>query len=327
MMRLPRRQFLHLAVGAAALPFTPSIGSAQSFPSRPVRLIVPYAPGGQNDAIGRLFAQKLSENVGQQFFVENVGGGGGNLGMGRAAQAARDGYTVLVTDTALVISPHLYAKVPYDSFKDFDPVLLAVTTTQVLTVTPSLPVRSVKELVELIKANPGKYSYASPGIGTPGHMTGELFRIALGLDLVHVPFNGGGPAAASTIGGHTPIALGSPASTISHVQDGKLRGLAVASPKRLSAIPDVPTTAEAGFPDVLGEFWVGMFVPSGTPADIAALLNREIAKVVAQPDVIGRLEALGFQPAAIKREDTVAMLRGESAKWAKVIQAAGIKAE
>src|SRR3954452_12904298 len=168
-MEMSRRRILHLAAGAVAVPAVARTARAQAYPSRPVRLIVPYAPGGQNDAIGRLFAQKLSENVGQQFFVENVGGGGGNLGMGRAAQAARDGYTVLVTDTALVISPHLYAKVPYDSFKDFDPVLLAVTTTQVLTVTRSLPVRSVKELVDLIKANPGKYSYASPGIGTPGH--------------------------------------------------------------------------------------------------------------------------------------------------------------
>ena len=272
-------------------------------------------------------AQKLSENVGQQFYVENVGGGGGNVGASRAAQAAHDGYTVLITDNALVISPHLYAKVSYDTFKDFDPVLLAATTTQVLTVTPSLPVKSVRELVELIKANPGKYSYASPGIGTPGHMTGELFRITLGLDLVHVPFNGGGPAAASTIGGHTPMGFGSPASTIAFVKDGKLRGLAVGSKKRLSALPDVPTTAEAGFPDVEGEFWIGVFVPAGTPADIAGLLNREIAKVVAQPDVIARLDALGFQPGTIKREETTATLRDESAKWAKVIAAAGIKAE
>jgi tripartite-type tricarboxylate transporter receptor subunit TctC len=172
-MKLPRRQILRLAAGIVALPTVSRIACAQIYPSRPVRMIVPYAPGGQNDAVARLLAQKLSENVGQQFFVENVGGGGGNVGASRAAQAARDGYAVLVTDNGLVISPHLYGKVTYDAFKDFEPILIAATTTQVLTVTPSLPVRSVKELVDLIKANPGKYSYASPGIGTPGHMTGD----------------------------------------------------------------------------------------------------------------------------------------------------------
>jgi len=326
-MPLPRRDFLRFAASAAALPTLPRLARAQAYPARPVRMIVPFAPGGQNDAVGRLIAQKLSEHFGKQFVVENVGGGGGSIGTGRAAQAARDGYTILVMDTGLVINPLLNAKVPYDPFKDFDPVSLGATTTQILTVTPSLPVKTVRELVALVKANAGKYSYASAGIGTAGHMTAELFRISLGLDAVHVPFNGAGPAVASTIAGHTPIAFGSPASSIAQVKDGKLRGLAVATGKRLSALPDVPTMAEAGFPEIEGNFWVGMFVPAGTPADIIALLSREIGNAVALPDVRQRLDALGFEPSSIALQDAGAMLRSDSAKWAKVIQAAGIKAE
>jgi tripartite-type tricarboxylate transporter receptor subunit TctC len=326
-MKLSRRRFLHLVTGAVALPAASCAAWAQAYPTRPVRMIVPFAPGGQNDAIGRLIAQKLSEQFGKQYIIENVGGGGGAVGTGRAAQAAHDGYTLLVMDTGFVINPHVYPKVPYDPFKDFDPVSIAVTTTQVLTVTPSLPVQTVRELVDLVKANPGKYSYASPGIGTPGHMTAELFRLSLGLDLVHVPFNGAGPAVASTIGGHTPIAFGSPASSISQVKDGALRGLAVASGKRLLALPDLPTMAEAGFADIDVEFWIGIFAPAGTPGDIVALLNREIDNAVALPDVRQRLDALGFEPAAIKLADCAAKLRSESAKWAKVVQAAGIKVE
>jgi tripartite-type tricarboxylate transporter receptor subunit TctC len=325
-MEFDRRTLLRLAAGAAAPPALSRVAWSQAYPTRPVRMIVPFAPGGQNDAIGRLIAQKLSENFGKQYIIENVGGGGGVVGTARAAQAAPDGYTLLVMDTGFVINPFVYPKVPYDPFKDFDPVSIAVTTTQVLTVTPSLPVKSVKELVALVKANPGKYSYASPGIGTPGHMTAELFRLSLGLDLVHVPFNGAGPAVASTIGGHTPIAFGSPASSVAQVQDGKLRGLAVASGKRLVALPDLPTMAQAGFPDIDVEFWIGIFAPAATPKDIVAALNRQVDKAVALPDVRQRLDALGFEAAAIGSADSATKLKSESVKWAKVVQAAGIKA-
>jgi tripartite-type tricarboxylate transporter receptor subunit TctC len=326
-MTLPRRHFLRCAAGAAALSAMPRVATAQAYPARPVRMIVPFAPGGQNDAVGRLVAQKLSEHLGKQFVIENVGGGGGSIGVGRAAQSARDGYTLLVMDTGLVINPLVYPKMPYDPFKDFDPVSLGATTTQVLTVTPSLPVHSVRELVALLKANPGKYSYGSAGLGTPAHMTAELFRLSLGLNLVHVPFTGAGPAIASTIAGHTPITFSSPASSIAQAKDGKLRALAVATGKRLSALPDVPTMAEAGFPEVEGNFWVGVFAPAGTPADIVALLHREISKSVALPDMRERLDALGFEPAATTPQEAATTLRSDSAKWAKVIQAAGIKAE
>ena len=196
-MNLSRRKFLHIATGAAAAVPLSRAAWAQTYPTRSVRVIVPYAPGGQTDAIGRIFAQQLSERLGQQFYVENVPGAGGNIGVARAAKAAPDGYTVLVTDgLSLAVNPTLYGNLPYDPFKDLQPVALAVITTQVLTVNPSLPVHTVKELVRLIKSNAGKYSYASPGIGTPGHLAGELFRDSAGLDLVHVP-SAAPPAAPS----------------------------------------------------------------------------------------------------------------------------------
>ena len=326
-MQLPRRSFLQLATGAAALPVLSRLAGAQAYPARPVRMIVPFAPGGQNDAIGRLIAQKLSEHLGKQYIIENVGGGGGSIGSGRAAQAAHDGYTILVMDTGLVINPLIYAKVPYDPFKDFDPISLAFTTTQILTVTPSLPVNSVRELVALVKANPGKYSYASAGIGTPSHMTAELFRVSLGLDMVHVPFNGAGPAITSTIGGHTPIAFSSPASSIGQAKEGKLRALAVATGKRLTALPDVSTMAEASFPEIEGNFWVGLFVPAGTPAEIVTLLHREVGNAAALPDMQQRLDALGFIAVSTSLEEASAILKRDSSKWTKVIQAAGIKAD
>ncbi|MGZ3360598.1 MAG: Bug family tripartite tricarboxylate transporter substrate binding protein [Xanthobacteraceae bacterium] len=215
-MRLPRRQFLHLASAAVVVHMAPEFASAQSYPDRPVRMIVPYAPGGPTDVITRLLAQRLTEHLGKQFFVENVGGGG-NIGMGRAAKAAPDGYTLLVVNPSYVINPTLYDKVPYEFEKDFDPVTLAVATTLVLTVHPSVPARTVDELVALIKAHPGKYSYASPGTGTPGHLVGEQFRLSLGLDLVHVPFNSARLAVGASVAGHTPICFASPSPAAQQV--------------------------------------------------------------------------------------------------------------
>src|SRR5215467_8059032 len=204
-MKLPRRKFLHLAAGAAALPAFSHIAWAQAYPTRPVRVIVPYAPGGPTDIFGRLIAQSLSEHLGKQFYVENVGGAGGNVGMGQGARAAPDGYTVLVVPPNIVVNPALYNKVPYDPYKDFDAVTIAVTSSPVLTVHPSMPVRTVRDLVSFIKSRPGKYNFASGGIGTPGHLVGEQFRLSLGLDLVHVPFNSAGLAVGATVAGHTAI--------------------------------------------------------------------------------------------------------------------------
>jgi tripartite-type tricarboxylate transporter receptor subunit TctC len=317
---------LRLLVSVGLIALVPG-GASATYPERPVTIVVPFAPGGANDVVVRIIQQPPGEALGQPIIVENRGGAGGNIGFGFVARARPDGYTLLLAPSSFVVNPSLYDKVPYDPFKDFDPISLAFTTTQVLTVTPSLPVKSVRELVALVKANPGKYSYASAGIGTPAHMTAELLRVSLGLDIVHVPFNGAGPAITSTIAGHTPIAFSSPASSIGQVKDGKLRPLAVATGKRLSALPEVPTMAEAGFPEVEGNFWVGLFVPASTPADIVALLHREVEKAAELADMQQRLDAFGFTPVATSLQEASAILKRDSAKWTKVIQAAGIKAE
>ena len=326
-MNLPRRKFLHLAAGAAALPAVSRIAKAQAYPTRAVRVIVPFAPGGQTDVVARLIAQKLSERLGKQFFVENVPGAGGNIGAGRAAQAAPDGYTIIVVDgIAFAGNPSLYNKVPYDPTKDFEPVGIGATTMMVLAVHPDVPARTIQDLVTLIKANSGKYSYASAGVGTGAHLTGELFRNSLGLDLVHVPYNGGGPAIGATLAGHTPISIGSPAATIPQVKDGKLRALAVSGKTRLRELPDVPTMREAGFSDVECNVWLGILVPAGTPKDIIALLNQEIVRADALPDVHDHLVALGFEPTAATPEELAVLIKTEVPKWANVIRAAGIKA-
>jgi tripartite-type tricarboxylate transporter receptor subunit TctC len=326
-MKLSRRRFLRVGANTAAALTLAPLAEAEGYPVRPVRLIVPFAPGGQTDVIGRILSQELSEYFGTQFYVENMPGAGGTIGVGRAAQSAPDGYTVLITDISYVINASLFTKVPYDRGKDFEPVALAVTTTQVLVVTPSMPAQTVKQLVELIKRNPGAYNYASPGVGTPGHMVGELFRLSAGLDLVHVPFNGAGPAIVSTIAGHTPIAFGSPASTVAQVKDGKLRALAVASRTRVPALPDIPSMAEAGFPDVEMDAWIGAFVPTGTPNQIVGLLNRTIVAIVVRPNVKERLATFGFEPSTIAFAETRERIQSDSVKWARVIRDAGIKAE
>lgn len=323
MVKIHRRSFL---AGAACLA-APSIALADTYPARPVKVIVPFAPGGQTDVIARFIAQKLSEHLGQQFVVENKSGAGGNIGMGLAAQAPPDGYTLLFTDgTTFVVNPNLYEKAPYDPFKDFQPVSLSVTTTQVLVVHPSLPVTTVAELVALVKSKPNTYSIASPGIGTPGHLTGELFKAAAGLDLIHVPFGGGGLAINSAAAGHTPIAFGSPAATMSQITGSKLRALAVASKKRIPSLPDVPSMTEAGYPSVESDAWVGCVAPAAVPKEIVTLLHSEMGKAVLLPDVKERVAALGFEPYDPSLDASTVRMRDESDKWAKLIRALNLKA-
>jgi tripartite-type tricarboxylate transporter receptor subunit TctC len=326
-MKLPRRKFLYLAVSSLPLSSISRIAREETYPARPVRVIVPYAPGGPTDVFGRLMAQKLSEQLGKQFYVENIGGGGGNVGMGQGAKAAPDGYTILVVPPTIVVNPALYDKVPFDPYKDFDPVTIAVTSPDVLSVNPSLPVETVKDLVALIKANPGKYNFASPGTGTPGHLVGKQFRLSLGLDLVHIPFNSAGLAIGSTVAGHTPIAFTTPPPVVPQVKEGKLRALAVASKMRSRALPDVPTMAEADYPDIEGEAWFAVIVPAKTPKEIITLLHQEVVKLIALPDMKERLGALGFEPVGNTPEECAAQFRTEIAKWAKVIRQAGIKAQ
>jgi tripartite-type tricarboxylate transporter receptor subunit TctC len=301
--------------------------SAETYPARSVRMIVPFAAAGPTDVIGRIVAQKLSEDLGQQFYVENVPGGGGNTGTAQAAKSAADGYTILVVSTGFIINPSLYAKIPYDPFKDFAPVTLIAASPNVLTVSPSVPAKSVKELIALIKANPGTYSFAQPGTGSTPHLSGELFKLSFGLDLVMVPFTGAGPAITSTIGGHTPITFTALPPALASIQEGKLRGLAVLTGKRVAGLPDVPTMAEAGVPDQEADTLTGIVVPVGTPPDIVDLLHREIVKIVALPDVQEKLTALGFIAIADTPAEFAARLKAEFAKWAKVIKDAGIKAD
>jgi len=323
-----RRQFLQSAAAAAAASLTaPRLAFAQAYPARSVRMIVPFAPGGPTDVFARLLAQELSEQMGASFYVENIAGAAGNIGASRAAQAAPDGYTLLVDGANFVLNPALYPQVAYDPAKDFTPVTIAVVAPAILTVHPSLPARSVKELVELIRANPGKYSYASPGTGTPPQLVGELFRLSLGLDLVHVPFNGGGPAIASTVGGHTPISFGSMAPAVPLTKDGQVRALAVTTSTRSQALPDVPTMTEAGYPEIEGESWFTVVVPAGTPKEIVGQLARETAKAVTAPNMKQRLAALGYDPVASTPEECDAKFKAEMTKWTRIIRESGIKGQ
>jgi tripartite-type tricarboxylate transporter receptor subunit TctC len=318
---------LQRAAGAAAFPALPRIARAQNnYPARPVRIIVPFAPGGVTDTFARLIAQKLSEQLGNRFYAENITGASGNLGTGQVAKAAPDGYTLLNAFSSLVVNPTLFSQqVTYDVNKDFAPVTLAVASTTTLVIHPSVPAKTVSELIGLIRANPAKYNYASAGTGTQNHLAGEQFRMACGVDLVHVPFTGGAPAVAAVLGNHTPIGFVSPQASMQHVRAGTVRALAVTSKTRSQILPDVPTMTEAGYPDIDGDSWVGILAPAGTPADIVALLHREIVKALALPETKEQLATLGYDLVASTPEQFAARIKFEIDLWAKVIRAANIR--
>jgi tripartite-type tricarboxylate transporter receptor subunit TctC len=325
-MALPRRQFLRLAGAAATFPPLARTAAAQTYPTRPVRLIVGFAPGGPTDVFARLVAQKLGESFGKQFYIDNIVGGSGNIATGQAAKAAPDGHTILVAFSSYVVNPTLFDKVPYDPHKDFDPITLAVSSTTVLSVNPSVPARTVAELVALVRAGTGKYSYATGGVGSQTHLAGEQFRLSLGLDLVHVPFNGGGPAVAAVVAGHAPIGFNALTPVVPQIQDGKLRALAVTSKTRSRILPDVPTMTEAGYPGIAGDSWVGLLVPAGTPKDIVGVLYRDIARIIAVPEMRDRLASLGFEPVVSPPEEFASQISAEIETWGNVIRAAHIKA-
>jgi len=306
----------------AAIGLTPA--SAAGYPDHPVKVIVPFAAGGPTDVMARLIAQKMSEDLKQQFYVENRPGAGGNIGMAEAARAAPDGYTILVASSSFVVNPSLYAHAPYDPFKDFAPITLAAASPNILVVNSKFPAKTVKELIDILRKNPGKYTIANPGIGTTPQLAAELFKLELKLDATSVPFGGAGPAIQSAVAGHTPIAFTALPPTSPQVKAGALRGLAVTSAKRSPALPDVPTLAEAGIKSQQSETMQGVFAPAKTPADVVALLNKEIAKVMAMPDVKVKCATLGFDPVADSPEQFTTYIKGEVAKWGKVIKDAKI---
>jgi tripartite-type tricarboxylate transporter receptor subunit TctC len=324
-MSLNRRQLLGASCAALAASVAPRIALAQSYPAKPVRIIVPFAAGGPNDLLARLIVQGLSDRFGKQFYVENVGGAGGNVGAGQASRAAPDGYTLLAVAPSYAANPALFDSVPYDPHKSFDAVTVAATAPTVLTVHPSVPANTVAELVSAIKAAPGKYSYASPGTGTPPHLLGELFRLSLQLDVVHVPFSSGGLAISSTLAGHTPISFGALPPAVQHVKEGKLRALAITSRAPSDVLAGVPAIAQAGYPDIAADIWTAVLAPAGTPKPIIELLQQEIAKLVVLPAVKTRMASMGYVPVGNTPDECAAHISAEATKWAKVIKDAGIK--
>lgn len=298
--------------------------SAQQYPSKPVKILIPFAAGGVTDIAGRLIAQRLSEKLGQQFFIENVPGAGGNLGMGQVAKAPADGYTILLASSSIVVNPSLYAKVPYDIDRDFIPVTKAGGTPNSWVVNASHPAKTMKDLIELIKREPGKHSVGSPGTGTTPSLSIDMLRLALKLEFITVPFAGGGPMTTSLLGGHTPVVCSALGNYVNLIKQGKLRGLAVTASKRSAALPEIPTLAEFGIKGQDAETMTGVFVPGGTPKPIVDLLQKEIAAVVNSPDIKKRLLEAGVEAEGNSQADFAAYVRAEVAKWRKVIEDARI---
>jgi tripartite-type tricarboxylate transporter receptor subunit TctC len=319
-----RRSFSLAA--AAALGVTLAGGaSAAEYPEKPVKIIVPFAAGGPTDVTARLIAIALSERLGKQFYVENLPGAGGNTGTAAAGRSAPDGYTLLVASTGFMVNPSLYAHVPYDAKKDFAPLTLVAASPNVLVVHPDVPAKNVKELVEEIRKNPGKYSFAQPGSGSTPHLSGELFKLHFKLDgYTMIPFTGAAPAITSTIAGHTPTAWTALPPAITAVQDGKLRALAVTSAQRVAGLPDVPTMAEQGIEGQEAETLTSLFAPAGTPKEIIDKLYREIAAILKTPQIAEKFKALGFVAVGNTPEEWGKRVDEEIVKWARVIKEAKI---
>jgi tripartite-type tricarboxylate transporter receptor subunit TctC len=323
-----------LAAGCAALMLAAAShaqnapgGAAASYPTRQVRVIVPYPAGGPTDVMARLVAQHLTESLGQNFFVENLTGASGVVGTGTAANSPGDGHTILFVTNDFAVAPTISSKVPYDAVKSFAPVTIAAASPQVVVVHPSFPAKNMQELIALAKASPGKYNYASLGIGFGQLSSERLFRLGLGLDVVRVPFPGAAPIITSTLAGHTPMAfLGLPPAA-PHIKEGTLRALAVTSAKRSPVFPNVPTMAESGVPDQESELIIGVLVPAATPKPIVDQLQRQIARIVALPDVKERLDALGFAPVASTPEAYATQIKADIETWSKVVREANIKVE
>ena len=322
-MKPALRTLLVLAISAVALTV-----HAQSFPAKQVRIVVPFPPGGTSDATARILAQRLTERWGQPVIVDNRGGAGGNIAAEHVARAAPDGHTMLMgTHGTQAINVSLFAKLPYDPVRDFAPITLALTVPNAFLVHPSLPVRSLKEMVALAKARPGELNFASSGYGTMPHMTGELFNLMAGVKIVPILYKGSGPALNDVLGGLVPIMIESLLTTAPHMVSGKLRGIAITSAQRNPAAPELPTVAESGYPGYEGITWVGLLVPAATPREIVALLNFEIVRILQSTETKQRLAQLGATAGGGTPEEFASFIRRETEKWAKVVKAAGLTAE
>jgi tripartite-type tricarboxylate transporter receptor subunit TctC len=313
------------AATLAAITLNAPLAAAQDYPTRPVRMIVPFAAGGPTDVIARVVAQKLTEGLGQQVVVDNRAGAGGNLGMGLAASAPADGYTLIVVSSSFVVNPGLYSSIPYDPYKSFIPVSNMAASPNVFTVHPSLAAKNMKELLTLVAADPRKFSVATPGVGTTPDLSAQLLRLTTKLDFVTVPFGGAGPAVNSVVANQTPIGCTALPPTTPHIQAGRLRGIAVTGARRTSALSEVPTMAEVGFKGQEADTLQGLLVPAGTPKAIVDRLHGQIVKMMAQPDVKSRVEGLGFDIIASSPAEFAAQVKVEVEKWTRVVKAAGIK--
>ena len=316
--------FATFAFGPAAAP-SRAASSAADYPSRVVRIIVPQAAGSGGDIVARSVAQKLSESWGQQVIVENRPGANGIIGMEGVAKAKPDGYTLTHAFTSvLTINPSVYKSLPYDTFRDYAPITQTATNTMVLVVNPSLPARSVKDLVALGKSRPGDLVFGSFGIGNVTHLAGELMGIEAGLKMLHIPYKGETPALAELVGGQVALLFATSAGAASHIRSGRLRLLATGGAKRAAAYPDTPTIAEAGYPNMLVTGWVGLLAPAGTPHEILLKLQGETARHLFAPELRERLSSLGAEPVASTPEEFAAFLRKEAEKWSRVVRAAGL---
>ncbi|MBI4189408.1 MAG: tripartite tricarboxylate transporter substrate binding protein [Betaproteobacteria bacterium] len=301
---------------------------AQSYPSRPIRLIVAYPPGGGTDTFARIVALKLTELAGQRVIVDNRSGAAGNIGYGIAARAQPDGYTLLWGfSTPLVVNPSLYKNLPFDSEKDFAPIAFLGSAQYLLVVHSSVQANSLQDLIVLLKSKPGQFPYGSPGIGSPNHLAGELFKGRAGVDIIHVAYKGGGAVALAVLSGEVKILFGSFASSLPHVKAGSVKALAVTGPKRSHEVPSVPTMQESGLPGFDVRAWYGVLAPAGTPKAIVTRLNHDLLKLLSMPEVQEALKRAGFEPSGSTPEDFAAYIKSEKTLWAKVIKDADIKPE
>jgi tripartite-type tricarboxylate transporter receptor subunit TctC len=298
---------------------------AQAYPSKAVRMIVPFPPGGGTDYTARLIGQKLSEQWGQPVVIENRPGGSTIIGSDIVAKAAPDGYTLIMGSTNHTINPSLIAKMPYDTIRDFAPITVCVTSSYVLVVHPSLPVKSVKELIALAKARPGEINYSSSGSSGPQHLAGELFKMMAKADITHVPYKGGGPAVTALLGGHVQLQFSTPVSALTHVKAGKLRPLAVTGPKRSEAVPHLPTISEAALPGYEALTWWGLLAPARTPREIVNKIHGDVVKVLQAPDTRENLARQGVSPAGTSPEQFAAMIDRDIVKMGKIVKAANVK--